>query len=171
MEIKNEKDYCKEKNFNVFFTSHANLLRNYIYYKCGNLDLANDIVQDSFLKFWNNCNKVILGKAKSYLFTIANNLFLNEYAKSKVAISFKNIPKKDITNETPEFLLEEKEFALKLENAISKLTEPQRTAFLMNRIDGKKYREIAEILGISVKAVEKRMHLALKQLREKVGNI
>ena len=41
----------------------------------------------------------------------------------------------------------------------------------MNRIDGKKYREIAELLDISVKAVEKRMSLALKTLREEIPNI
>jgi DNA-directed RNA polymerase specialized sigma24 family protein len=34
-----------------------------------------------------------------------------------------------------------------------------------------KYREIAEMLGISVKAVEKRMHLALLEMKEKIGNV
>ena len=58
------------------------------------------------------------------------------------------------------------EFKVKLQKAIDKLTEGQRTCFLMHRIDGKKYSEIAEILGISVKAVEKRMHLALLELRK-----
>ena len=38
-------------------------------------------------------------------------------------------------------------------------------------IDKKTYKEIAEMLSISVKAVEKRMHLALKQVREQIGNI
>ena len=41
----------------------------------------------------------------------------------------------------------------------------------MNRIDEKKYREIAEILGISQKAVEKRMSAALKTLKEQIENI
>jgi RNA polymerase sigma-70 factor (ECF subfamily) len=38
----------------------------------------------------------------------------------------------------------------------------------MHRIDGKKYSEIADALGISVKAVEKRMHLALLELRKEI---
>ena len=59
----------------------------------------------------------------------------------------------------------------KLQNAISDLKEGQREVFLLSRIDKKTYKEIAEMLSISVKAVEKRMTLALKQLREKVGNI
>ena len=171
MSDNNDEAYCNEKKFSDFFLDNSALLRNYMYYKCGDSELANDIVQDAFLKFWDNCKKVIPGKARSFLFTIANNLFLNEYAKSKVALTFKSIPKKNSTHETPEYLLEEKEFGEKLQKALSNLTEAQRTAFLMNRIDGKKYKEIAEILGISVKAVEKRIHNALLSLRKEIENI
>ena len=76
--------------------------------------------------------------------------------------------------ETPEKLeneLEEQEFKERLERAIAQLPEKQRIAFLMNRIDKKKYREIAEKLGISIKAVEKRMHLALQTMRKNIGNL
>ena len=166
-----DKNYCDEKKFSDFFLSHSKNLNNYIYYKCGNLDLAKDIVQDAFLKFWNNCEKAIPGKAKSYLYTIATNLFLNEFAKSTVVLKFKTQKKTDVTNENPEYLMEEKQFGEKLETAISNLTEAQRIAFLMNRIDGKKYSEIAEILNISVKAVEKRIHGALVNLRKNIENI
>ena len=50
--------------------------------------------------------------------------------------------------------------------AINQLNDTQRVAFLMHRIDGKKYSEIAEELNISIKAVEKRIHLALLELRK-----
>ena len=171
MDKKDDIGFCDEKKFSTFFQKNSKLLNNYIYYKCGNLELANDIVQDAFLKFWNNCQKILPGKAKSFLFTVANNLFLNEYSKSKVILNFKSNLGKNYTNESPEFLLEEKEFGAKLQNAISNLTEAQRTTFLMNRIDGKKYKEIAEILEISVKAVEKRIHNALINLRKQIENI
>ena len=52
---------------------------------------------------------------------------------------------------------------------IANLSEKQREVFLLNRIEKKKYKEIAEMLGISVKAVEKRMHGALKSLREEIN--
>lgn len=168
MSEKNENEFCNEKKFSSFFLENSTLLFNYIFYKCGNTDLSNDIVQEAFIKIWKNCAKVIPNKAKSFLFTIATNLFLNEYAKSTVIINYKNTPKKDYTNESPEFLLEEKEFEAKLQKAISNLSEPQRIAFLMNRIDGKKYREIAELLGISIKTVEKRIHNALVNLRKEI---
>jgi RNA polymerase sigma-70 factor (ECF subfamily) len=67
--------------------------------------------------------------------------------------------------------MEEDQFREKLERAITNLTEGQRTAFLLQRIEGKKYQEIAEILGISVKAVEKRIHGALVSLRAEIGQL
>ena len=59
----------------------------------------------------------------------------------------------------------------KLETTISKLSEKQREVFLLNRIEKKKYKEIANQLGISLKAVEKRMHQALLVMRKEIGNI
>jgi RNA polymerase sigma-70 factor (ECF subfamily) len=82
----------------------------------------------------------------------------------------KNNSLNDRSNENPEFLLEEEQFKSKLLNAIDRLNETQRVAFLMHRIDGKKYAQIAEELNISVKAVEKRIHLSLVELRKEFEN-
>ena len=62
------------------------------------------------------------------------------------------------------------EDAKKLLKAIGNLNENQRTTFLMHRIDGKKYHEIAQELNISVKAVEKRIHNALVELRKEINH-
>jgi RNA polymerase sigma-70 factor (ECF subfamily) len=106
-------------------------------------------------------------KAKSYIYTIATNSSLNVVAHEKVKLNYKNsYSHSDHSNESPEFILEEKEFKAKLLTAIDNLNEIQRVTFLMHRIDGKKYAEIAEELGISIKAVEKRIHLALVELRK-----
>jgi RNA polymerase sigma-70 factor (ECF subfamily) len=78
---------------------------------------------------------------------------------------------KSSNQESPEFVMLEKEFLEKIEKAIADLPEKQKEVFLLSRIEKKKYREIAEILGISVKAVEKRMHLALIKMKDKIGNI
>ena len=61
-----------------------------------------------------------------------------------------------------------KEFKKKLELALDNLTEAQKEVFLLNRIEGKKYKEIATYLNISEKAVEKRMSGALKSLRSQI---
>jgi RNA polymerase sigma-70 factor (ECF subfamily) len=128
-------------------------------------------VQEAFVKLWQNCAKVSPEKAKSYVYTVANNLYLNVIKAEKVRLKHADSLSNDRTNESPEFLMEEKEYKEKLDNALNSLPDNQRTTFLLNRIDGKKYAEIAEMEGVSVKAIEKRMHLALKSLREQIDGI
>lgn len=158
---------CKEIVFSAFFKNHSKALRNFLYYKFGNQDQAEDITQEAFIKLWQNCKDVPIEKAKSYIYTIANNATLNVIAHQKVVLNYSKASNhSDKTNENPEFLMEEEQFKTKLLLAIDKLNETQRVAFLMHRIDGKKYSVIAEELNISVKAVEKRIHLALLELRK-----
>jgi len=169
MQVSNKESQdsiCQEQSFKSVFMKHAEGLRNFMYYKTGNLAQAEDLVQDAFGKLWENCAKVSFEKAKSFLFTVANNLFLNQVEHQKVVLKFKNQPTKTQSDITPAFLMEEKEFRQRLEQAIANLPEKQRIVFLMNRMDKKTYRVIAEELEISVKAVEKRMHKALAELRK-----
>lgn len=162
---------CKEIIFSDFFKNHAKSLRNYLIYKFGNEEYAEDITQEAFIKLWQNCVDVPIEKAKSYIYTIANNSTLNVIAHQKVKLNYQKSNSHSDTNiENPEYLLEEKQFKDKLLLAIENLNETQRIAFLMHRIDGKKYAEIAATLNISVKAVEKRIHLALVELRKEFEN-
>ena len=127
------------------------------------------MTQEAFIKLWENCADVPPEKAKSFLYTVANNASLNQIAHQKVVLNYtKNNTLNDRTNVNPEYIFEEEQFKVKLETAIANLTEGQRTAFLLNRIEGKKYAEIAEMLDISVKAVEKRIHGALVSLRANI---
>jgi RNA polymerase sigma factor (sigma-70 family) len=160
---------CEEITFAGFFKSHAKALRNFLYYKFGNEEQADEATQEAFIKLWENCTNVPPEKAKSFLYTVANNTTLNHIAHKKVVLEYskKNV-NHDTNNQSPEFLMEEGQFAVKLQNAIANLSEAQRSAFLLHRIDGKKYHEIAEILEIGVKAVEKRIHGALLQLRKEI---
>lgn len=166
-----ESNTCDENIFSAFFKNHAKGLRNYIFYKFGNSDQAEDITQEAFIKLWQNCKDVPLEKAKSYIYTIATNSSLNAVAHNKVVLAYeKNNLVLDRTNENPEHILEQEEFQSKLLNAIQKINETQRVAFLMHRIDGKKYAEIAKELNISIKAVEKRIHLALLEIKKEIEN-
>ncbi|WKD85495.1 ECF RNA polymerase sigma factor SigE [Polaribacter huanghezhanensis] len=167
-----DKSLCDEIYFNEFYSSHIQSATNFAYYKSGNKNTSLDLAQEAFIKIWENCAKIDFSKAKSYLFTLVNNLFLNKVKHEKVVFEYaKSSPYLDVNNQNPEYLLEEEEFKEKLKTAIEGLTEAEREVFLMNRIDGKKYREIAELLEISQKAVEKRMSSALKKLRNKVDGI
>ncbi|MFV5695486.1 RNA polymerase sigma factor [Flavobacterium sp. LB3P122] len=172
MTINSLSETCDKIVFSTFFKTHAKSLRNFLFYKYGNKDQADDIAQEAFIKLWQNCASVPIEKAKSYIYIIANNNFLNEIAHQKVVLEYENnFFSLNKTNETPEFILEEKQFKIKLLKSIENLNETQRVAFLMHRIDGKKYSEIAEELNISIKAVEKRIHLALVELRKEIDSI
>ncbi|MBS9461786.1 sigma-70 family RNA polymerase sigma factor [Flagellimonas sp. 389] len=164
------KNVCEEQLFSSIFKTNSKTVFNYIYYKFGNEEKAHDAVQEAFVKLWENCAKVLPEKAKSYLYTVANNTYLNVIKAEKVRLKYAQ-PTLEHSNESPEFLLEEKEYKEKLDKALNNLPENQRTTFLLNRIDGKKYAEIAEIEGVGLKAIEKRMHLALKSLREEIDGI
>ncbi len=170
MKIKNEDNICNDKVFSEIFKANSKTIYNYIYYKFGNEEKSYDAVQEAFVKLWENCAKVSPAKAKSYVYTVANNLYLNVIKAEKVRLKYADKTLKT-THETPEFLMEESEFKAKLDHALNNLPDNQRITFLLNRIDGKKYKEIAALEGVSVKAIEKRMHLALKSLREKIDGI
>jgi RNA polymerase sigma-70 factor (ECF subfamily) len=162
---------CNEALFSKLFTKYAKDLHSFLYYKFGDHFNPKDKVQEAFIKLWENCSKVSPDKAKSYLYTVANNLMLNEAAHQKVVLKYKQHKPKEHTNESPEFLMQENEYMQKLQNAIANLTEAERVAFLLNRVEGKRHKEIAELLDIGTKAVEKRIYGALKKLRKEIDGL
>jgi RNA polymerase sigma-70 factor (family 1) len=162
---------CEENIFSSLFSKYSKSLHDFLYYKYGSHIHPEDKVQEAFIKLWDNCSKVSAEKAKSFLFTVANNTVLNDLKHQKVVLNYQKKKTKHHTNETPEFLLEEAEYMKKYQNALSKLTEGQREAFLLNRIEGKRHKEIAALLNISVKGVEKRLYGALKSLRKEIEGI
>ena len=161
---------CEERVYAKVFRDYAKTVRNFIFFKCGNEAQADDLTQDAFVKLWKNCAKVPLDKVKAFLFTVVKNDFFNQVQHQKVVLKYQQTKKDSVNKETPEFVLREKEFQQELNDAINSLSEKQREVFLLNRIEKKKYREIAEMLGISQKAVEKRMHQAMLHLKSKIKN-
>ncbi|MFC0604646.1 RNA polymerase sigma factor [Winogradskyella pulchriflava] len=166
-----QDNICEEHLFERLYKKHSKNLHDFLYYKFGEHLNPQDKVQDAFIKLWQNCGKISPNKAKSFLFTTANNMMLNEVAHQKVVLKYTKTPQKHSTNESPEFVIQEKEYHEKLQNALANLTEAQRVAFLMNRVEGKRFKEIATILDISTKAVEKRIYGALKKLREDIDEL
>lgn len=172
MTAKNEPgDVCNEQVFRQLFETHSKDLYRFLYYKYGADNNPKDLVQEAFVKLWNNCRNVIFEKARSFLFTVANNQMLNELAKRGTRMAYTREPQKTHTVESPQYILEENEYRERLERAMGELSADQRTALLLSRVEGKKHKEIADMLGISQKAVEKRIYSALAILREKVGDI
>lgn len=167
--MKATRGFNKE-DLKSIYDKYFEALRGFLYYKSGDIEVAEDLVQEVFLKVWEKREEIEKGTVKSLLYTMCNNLLVNYFNHQKVVQKHqKEAPTSEKNASTPQFVLEEKEFETKLNNIISSLPDGCREVFLMNRIDKLKYVEIAERLGLSVKAVEKRMSKAISILKEKLG--
>lgn len=157
--------------FKCYFDRYYDQIRNFCYYKCGDPALAEDLTQETFLQVWRKRAEIRQETLANLLYTIAGNLYTSEARHQQVVFRFEQIPKQDRDHEDPSYLLELEQFREQLDQAIAALPEGSREVFLMNRIDKLKYQEIADMLGISIKAVEKRMYIALKNLRKLTGKL
>ncbi len=164
-------DVCDKLRFSKLYDKYAQTLGNILLYKYGSLLNPTDKVQEAFIKLWENCAKVKPEAVKTYLYTTANNMMLNEVKHQKVVFKHQKIKPKDYTNESPEFVMRKKEFLKRYENALSKLKEEERTAFLLNKADGKTHKEVADFLGITKKVAEHRIYSALKQLKNELEEL
>ena len=159
------EDICEERVFSGIYNKYAKELHDYLYYKYGEKLSPNDKAQEAFVKLWENCSKVKPSSARAFLYKVANNLMLNEIKHQKVVLRYQQNKPKDYTNESPEFILEKEEYAKKYQQALSELTEEQRVAFLLNKVEGKKHEEIAQMLGVTRKVVEYRIYSAFDALK------
>ncbi len=164
---KQNQNICKEAVFERVYKMYAKELRNFLIYKFQDIETCNDIVQECFVKLWQKCKEVPFDKVKSFLFTVGNNAFLNQKKHLQVVKKHqKDMPGRKIDNVSPEYIYIEEEYAQKLHRLIENLPEKQKQVFKMSRLEKKTYKEIADALQLSVKAVEKRMSAALRYLRE-----
>ena len=159
---------CQRSVFEGLYKKYAQDLTNFLYYKFGANFEPSDRAQDAFIKLWENCAKIPPSKAKSYLFTTANNLMLNAVKHHKVVLNHQKTQPKNYTNEDPEFVLEKKQFARQYEKALLKLSEEQRVAFLLNKAEKKTHQEIADMLGTTKKVIEYRIYSGFKVLKEEL---
>ena len=150
--------------YNLYFEA----IRNYIYYRSGNKDLASDICQETFIKVWKKRTEINKENIKALLYKIAGDEFINYVRKEKF--------KRKHIEESLKFKIEnsndnqdEEIRKLKFEKLLKKMSEKQRVVILMSKREGLTNKEISNYLEISLKAVEKRMTQAIKFLKENIN--
>ena len=154
-----------KEEFKYLFDKYFDSVRSYLFYRGAGIDEASDLAQDVFLRLWKKQVDVDPDTIIGLLYKIAADMYISKYRRAKLEAKYVNSLTNDKIEISPEDELMHKELLINYKKALASLTEKQRTVFLMSRMEGLKYHEIAGRLNLSVKAVEKRMNLALSFLK------
>ena len=157
------------QSFKIIFDAYYENIRSFIYFKTGDTDLSDDLVQEVFLRIWDKRKTLRKETIRPLLYTIAVNLVKNHFSRKKVEYNFSRKSNPPATSEPADFEMETREFEKMLQETLAGIPEKSRIVFLMSRIEKLTYGEIAESLGLSVKAVEKRMKAALEYIRKRIA--
>lgn len=153
-------------NIEQLFRQHYRPLCIYAVHFLGDIDTAEDVVMDCFVRFAEKTdNGEELAAPKSYLYSMTRNACLDHIRRDP----FSNTTSADtgLANLTADDneLQERSEREARLWTEIDNLPEMCRRVFLMSKRDGKRNSDIADTLGISIKTVEAHMHKAYTILR------
>lgn len=140
---------------------YEKLLR-YCYHKTKRIDLAEDIVQETFLKFWQSHSYEDTGKELAYLYTIARNLCTDTYRKQESNQEYpEDLPCQD---SDPEQALNR----IAADTALEQLPEQLREMVVMRYVSELSAAEIGKIMNLSRFAVNRRLKEGLKLLKEQL---
>jgi RNA polymerase sigma-70 factor (ECF subfamily) len=171
LEIKAENMFA----FDLLYKKYSRRLYKFGYSILKSQAEAEDLIQDVFLNLWKNrCNVEKDSSIKSYVFTIAYNSaisIIRKKAKESEFVEYlKSLQELNINEEPVNVELEYNELTNKLDEIIKALPQRQKEVYLLHRVEGLKYNEIAERLNISNNTIENHMSRALKTIREKLGS-
>ena len=132
-------------------------------------ETAEEITNDVFVKLWNRKEHLDeVNNLSTYLFVSVKNLSLNylkRYSHLHVAVENNEGDANLVNLDDPEHQLEWKEMSFQLTQAIDSLPDQCRAVFKLIKEDGFRYKEVAEILGISPRTVETQLFRAMKKLQ------
>jgi len=146
---------------------HAGIFR-FLVFKINDTAIAEDLLQDTFIRLWEKRETLEENLSiKSYLYTIASNLALNHIRHEKTVLRFKeNLSREKSLSETPFEKLTQRELEDCIQHALTQMSDKVRIVFLMCKVEGLAYKEVAERLTLSVATVESHMVKALRIIRE-----
>ncbi len=143
--------------FEELFRLYERPLGGYLWRLCGDRALAEDLLQDCFLRIWKAAPSwEPAARVSTWIFRIAHNLHVNE------AVRRKDRPEPRPEPSPPPDLEA-------LQRALESLPDGERAVVLLAELQGFKYADVAEILGIPLGTVKSRMFAALRRLREQLG--
>ena len=165
MDLLNGLKNNNELAFQQIFIDYREKVFNYFIKKTGSVTDAEDLLQNTFLKLWryrSSLNECYL--LDQHLFNIARTVFI-DYTRSKNKLrKIEALVKREVTAAKEEIKNElDKE---RLEQILKEMPEERRKAFLMHKVEGYTYKEIADELSLNTKTVDNHISRALKQIRK-----
>jgi len=157
--------------FEALFRAHYPPLCDFVYGYVRSRAVAQELVQDLFLRLWERAGTPASTLAASYLYTAARNRAVGHLRRERVAAAWAKSPA-GAAHPAPagaDEPLREHELRDALERAVAELPERCRLIFTLSRYRSLSNAEIAEMLCISVNTVEQQMWRALKTLRAKLA--
>ncbi len=165
--------------FEELYHEYKKLVFNMALHYLQNIEDAEEVTQDVFVKIYHSLENFNQQSSyKTWIYRIAINQCLDfvkqKNSKKRFFIFGKKSQKEQeylnaTTFEHPGILMENKEDAAILFEVINTLTENQKTAFLLSKLDGLSNPEIAEIMQLSVSSVESLLFRAKATLQERLG--
>lgn len=166
--------------FEELIRRHQNTVYGTIVRMLGNLEGADDIAQEVFLRAWKSAPRYRPeAKFTTWLLTIVRNLVFNECRKRRrpgnVSLDSStpdhehNLEMPDSTTPSADSLLAEKELQAAIDQALSQLGESARLAIILRRFEDMPYEEIAGVLKLSVPAVKSLLFRARADLRRQLA--
>ncbi|SKC86675.1 RNA polymerase sigma-70 factor [Ohtaekwangia koreensis] len=160
-----------DKNLNTFEQLFRELFKplcSFSFKYVGDWDEAKGLVHDVFVTVWEKFDTLPSDtNYRSYLYTAVRNRSLNHIRDNKKHVILENVKEEALVENNTS--LETSELEREIEIGIQSLPEKCRMVFELNRMEGLKYAQIAEKMGISIKTVEAQMSKALSVLREHLG--
>ncbi len=155
-----------KKEFHQIFKKYYQTLCRFAYIIAKSKEIADEVVQQTFISFWENRNFINIHKdLKSYLYTMVKNGTYNYLKSNKIRKDYENeYVSFTVNNEKTE--IDDQLFKEKLKWAIEQLPEKCRIVYCLKYMEGLTYDEIANYLDISSNTVDNHIQKALKMLRE-----
>ena len=169
--LRQMKDESSEQAFRGFYDLTYDRLFRIAYYYVKREEWAQEIVLDVFMRLWDQRKKLPeINNIEDYCFILTKNASLNYLEKEPKHMPQSSGQLSESTSHTdsPEETLISDELFARYVKALDRLPERCREIFVMSKLKGMKYREIAGALGISQNTVEGQMAIALKKLREEL---
>lgn len=150
-----------EREYNHCVTLYADNVYRFIVKNLRHEEDAKDVVQGAFEKMWLNRENVDNDKCKSYLFTIAYHQMIDHIRKNKRVTLKESFDENERGSDKQQF--NSKRI---LHEALSRLSETQRSLVMLKDYEGYNYAEIGQITGLNESQVKVYLHRARLQLRE-----